>query len=51
MKISVICPSEIAHHKFMISLIKISFFELNGVGNHSKDECSDFQRNFVCNND
>ena len=39
MKISVICPSEIAYRRFMPAIKKSDYFEYNGVGYHSENEC------------
>ena len=38
MKISVICPSEIAYRRFMPALMKTGHFDFAGVGYHSKEE-------------
>lgn len=39
MRISVVCPSEIAYRRFMPAIKKSSFFEYAGVGYHSTNEC------------
>ena len=39
MKISIICPSEIAYRRFMPAIKKSVFFEYSGVGFHSINEC------------
>ena len=44
MKISVICPSEIAYRRFMPALMKTGFFEFDGVGYHSKEEIINFNQ-------
>ena len=38
MKISVICPAEIAYRRFLPALLKSNYFEFAGVGYHSTDE-------------
>ena len=45
MKISVICPSEIAYRRFMPALMKTGFFEFDGVGYHSKEEIINSNQN------
>lgn len=44
MKISIICPSEIAYRRFMPALMKTGFFEFDGVGYHSKEEIINFNQ-------
>lgn len=45
MRISVICPSEIAYRRFMPALKKIAVFDFAGVGYHSKDEIVNISNN------